>query len=74
MTQYLIPNQEENYKRGDKEHTEATRNAKRILAWKPEGNKLFERSWLRWKYNIKMSTKQAGCEHFDRMKLAQIKV
>jgi hypothetical protein len=47
---------------------------RRILTWKPEGNKLFGRSLLRWKYNIKMSIKQAGCEHVDWMKLAQVRV
>jgi hypothetical protein len=49
----------------------AKRNAYRILAGKPEGNRLLGRPKCRWEDNIRMDLREIGLGGMDWIDLAQ---
>jgi hypothetical protein len=47
------------------------RNAHKIFAGKPEGNRPLRRPRRRWEDNIRTALREIGCEGLDWMHLAQ---
>jgi hypothetical protein len=47
------------------------RGVYRVLVGKPDGKRPLERTWLRWKDNIKMDLQEVGCGGMVWIELAQ---
>ena len=50
---------------------EQSRNAYRVLVWKPEGKRPLGRQRRRWEDNIKMDLREVGCDPIDWIDLAE---
>ena len=50
---------------------EQSRNAYRVLVWKPEGKRPLGRPRCRWEDNIKMDLRDVGCDPRDWIVLAE---